>query len=251
MRTGYNGNNVTSDIAIRKALNTARTGAIRWNLQRLRNGIHYGPERCHLTSTVLASEHGDAEAARFCRGGWVDADGDGIVEKNGVKAEFDLLYVNGTYRQELGLEFVRVAAEIGIKVNLRLTTWDTILPDIHQHAVLYGFGSGDPSELYNLYYGGIAGGTVPWNNSGCYKNELADAAIDAALNAYDESEALPYWKELQKYASARGDAPYCWLANANHVYMAAEVSPLEACGAASRRARSSTMSRVALALMLY
>ena len=223
------GNNVTSDIAIRKALNTAV------DRERIVNGIFNGYATVSTTglekmpwlneSTVLApSEYGDAEAARqiLAEGGWVDADGDGIVEKNGVKAEFDLLYVNGTYRQELGLEFVRVAAEIGIKVNLRLTTWDTILPDIHQHAVLYGFGSGDPSELYNLYYGGIAGGTVPWNNSGCYKNELADAAIDAALNAYDESEALPYWKELQKYASARGDAPYCWLANANHVYMAAE-----------------------------
>ena len=31
-----------------------------------------------------------------------------------------------------------------------------------------------------------------------------------------------YWKDLQKYTSAKGDAPYCWLVNVNHVYLAAD-----------------------------
>ena len=71
----------------------------------------------------------------------------------------------------MALEFVNVAKEIGISVNLEVRTWDTILEDIHKEAVLFGFGSGDPSELYNLYYGPIAGGTVAWDNAGCYDNK--------------------------------------------------------------------------------
>ena len=122
----------------------------------------------------------------------------------------------------VALEFVNVAKEIGISVNLEVRTWDTILDDIHKEAVLFGFGSGDPSELYNLYYGPIAGGTVAWDNAGCYNNENVNEDIDKALDATDENEALPYWKDLQKYTSAKGDAPYCWLVNANHVYLAAD-----------------------------
>ena len=87
---------------------------------------------------------------------------------------------------------------------------------------MYGFGSGDPSELFNLYYGPNAGGVVPWDNGGCYVNEKCDAEIDAALESMDEAEALTDWKAMQEYSGPTGDAPYCWLVNANHVFLAAD-----------------------------
>lgn len=223
------GNNVTSDIAIRKAMNAAI------DRNRMVEGILNGYGTVSTTGlekmpwlneeTVLEpAEYANLELAKSTlkEGGWEDTDGDGIVEKNGLAAEFELLYTEGIYRQELALECVNVAKQIGIKINLRMVTWDTILPDIHQQAVLYGFGSGDPSELYNLYYGGIAGGAVAWDNSGCYDDEYVNESIEKALNSSDETEALPYWKALQTKTSARGDATYCWLINANHVYLAAE-----------------------------
>lgn len=223
------GNNVTSDISIRKALNTAV------DREKIVSGVLNGYGSVSTTglekmpwlneeSVLDSSEYGNVEAAKkiLTDGGWADTNNDGIVEKNGQNAEFKLLYTDGIYRQEMALEFVNVANEIGIKVDLEKTTWDTILPEIHKEAVFYGFGSGDPSELYNLYYGGCAGGPVAWDNSGCYNNPAVDECIDKALNSTDETEAITYWKELQKYASAKGDAPYCWLANANHVYLAAD-----------------------------
>ncbi|MGI6679165.1 MAG: ABC transporter substrate-binding protein [Dehalobacterium sp.] len=223
------GNDVTSDIAIRKALNKAV------DREKIVNGILNGYGSVSTTGlenmpwlnedTVLfADEYADVEGAKeiLAAGGWVDRDNDGIVEKNGLKAAFKLLYTDGVYRQEMALEFVNVAKEIGIEITLKKVTWDTILPEIHQEAVLYGFGSGDPSELYNLYYGGIAGGVVPWDNSGIYNNADVNEYIDKALLSVDEAEAITYWRALQKYSSAKGDAPYCWLANANHVYLAAE-----------------------------
>ncbi|MBE6033452.1 MAG: ABC transporter substrate-binding protein [Clostridiales bacterium] len=223
------GNNVTSDIAVRKALNTAI------DREKIVSGILNGYGSVSTTglekmpwlneNTILdPSKYGDLRAAKkiLADGGWKDTDNDGIVEKDGQKAEFKLLYTEGVYRQEMALEFVKTADQIGIKVNLEKVTWDTILPEIHKEAVLYGFGSGDPSELYNLYYGRCAGGTVPWDNSGCYNNPSVNQCIDKALNCTNEEEAINYWKELQGYASVKGDAPYCWLVNVNHVYLAAE-----------------------------
>lgn len=222
------GNDVTADLAIRQAFNKAIDRDL------IVNGVMNGygsPSTTGLEQmpwlneeTVLdPSDYNDIDGAKQIleEAGWVDSDNDGIVDKDGVKAEFDLLYTSGKYRQEMAMEFVNTGAKIGIQVNLEQVTWDTILPVIHTSAVMYGFGSGDPSELYDLYYGGMAGGPVPWNNGGVYKNEKCDAAIDKALEAEDETDAIQYWKEAQKYASATGDAPFCWLANANHVYYAA------------------------------
>ncbi|MBN7773621.1 ABC transporter substrate-binding protein [Clostridium aminobutyricum] len=223
------GNNVTSDISIRRALNAAvdREKIVSGVLNGYGSVSTTGLEKMPWLNTDAVldpSEYGDIGAAKkiLTDGGWADSDNDGIVEKNGQKAKFKLLYTDGIYRQEMALEFVNVANQIGIQVDLEKTTWDTILPDIHKEAVLYGFGSGDPSELFNLYYGGCAGGPVAWDNSGCYDNPKVNECIDKALSATDEAEAIPYWKELQQYTSAKADAPYCWLANANHVYLAAD-----------------------------
>ncbi len=223
------GNNVTSDLAIRKALNAAvdRKQIVEGVLGGYGSVSTTGLEKMPWLNeeTVLSEEeYGNLKVAKNIleKGGWKDTDNDGVLEKDGQIASFKLLYTEGQYRQEMAMEFVKVASEIGIQIELELKTWDTILDEIHQEAVFYGFGSGDPSELYNLYYGGIAGGEVAWDNSGVYSNKKCDECIDKALEAKDEAEAMQYWKEMQEYASAKGDAPYCWLVNANHVYIAAE-----------------------------
>ena len=233
-KSGYEiGNNVTSDIAIRKALNTAvdRQGMVDGVLNGYGSVSTTGLEKMPWLNkdTVLSEdEYNNVEEAKKIleEGGWKDSDNDGIVEKDGEKASFKLLYTSGNYRQELGLEFQKKAKEIGIEVTLEERTWDTILTDIHKEAVLFGFGSGDPSELYNLYYSGASNTPVEWDNAGFYSNKTVDDNIDKALLCEDEKEALVYWQKAQldknTGASVKGDAPYCWLANANHVYIVSE-----------------------------
>ncbi len=223
------GNNVTCDLAVRQAFNKAV------DRERVVSGVLNGYGTVSTTGlekmpwlnedTILQpSEYADLEGAKKIleEGGWADTNGDGTIDKDGTEAEFKLLYTEGVYRQEMALEFVNVAKEMGIEVTLEKVTWDTILDQIHSEAVFFGFGSGDPSELFNLYYGDNAGGAVAWDNAGCYKNEEVDREIDRALDSTDEGEALEHWKALQEYASPKGDAPYCWLVNANHVYLCAE-----------------------------
>lgn len=227
------GNNVTSDESIRKALNTAvdRQGMVDGVLNGYGTVSTTGLEKMPWLNkeTVLdESKYNDVDAAKKILedGGWKDSDNDGILEKDGTKASFKLLYTAGNYRQELGLEFQKLAKELGIEVTLEERTWDTIVEDIHKEAVLFGFGSGDPSELYNLYYGGAANTPVEWDNAGFYDNETVNKYIDKALESEGEEEALPYWQKAQydgkTGASPVGDAPYCWLVNANHVYIVSE-----------------------------
>ncbi|MEG0856709.1 MAG: ABC transporter substrate-binding protein [Terrisporobacter sp.] len=233
-KDGYEiGNNVTSDKAIRLAMNTAidRQGIVDGVLNGYGTASTTGLEKMpwlNKDSELDESKYNDVDTAKkiLADGGWKDSDDDGILEKDGTKASFKLLYTAGNYRQAMGLEIVKKAKEIGIEITLEEKTWDTIVEDIHKEAVLFGWGSGDPSELYNLYYGGAATSPVPWDNAGHYKNETVDSYIDKALNSNDEKEALPYWQKAQydgkTGASPVGDAPYCWVANANHVYIVRE-----------------------------
>lgn len=233
-KTGYEiGNNVTSDEAIRKALNTAvdRQGMVDGVLNGYGSVSTTGLEKMPWLNkeTVLKeSDYNNLEEAKkiLKDGGWKDSDNDGILEKDKTKASFKVLYTPGNYRQALGLEFQKIAKELGIEITLEERTWDTIVKDIHKEAVLFGFGSGDPSELYNLYYGKAANTPVEWDNAGFYDNKTVNKYIDQALNSEDEKEALPYWQKAQfdgkTGASVKGDAPYCWLVNANHVYIVSE-----------------------------
>ncbi|WP_343348219.1 ABC transporter substrate-binding protein [Terrisporobacter petrolearius] len=233
-KTGYEiGNNVTSDEAIRKAFNKAvdRQGMVDGVLNGYGSVSTTGLEKMPWLNKETVLEESDynnvQEAKKILKdGGWKDSDNDGILEKDKTKASFKVLYTPGNYRQALGLELQKTAKELGIEITLEERTWDTILKDIHKEAVLFGWGSGDPSELYNLYYGKAANTPVEWDNAGFYDNKAVNKNIDKALNSEDEKEALPYWQKAQfdgkTGASVKGDAPYCWLVNANHVYIVSE-----------------------------
>ena len=227
------GNAVTSDIAIRKAMTYAM------DREELVEGILEGygaPSTTGLEkmpwlneeTIIKPEEDGNIDEAKKIleEAGWKDTNNDGTIDKDGVEAEFILLYTDGKYRQELGLAYVEVAKQLGIKVNLEARTWDTIIPDINSQPVLYGFGSGDPSEIYNLYSSKTLGVGVPWNNSGYYQNPMVDENIDKALQSEDENAALEYWKKAQWDGSTgfspKGDCAYTWFVNAGHLYLADE-----------------------------
>ena len=227
------GNEVTSDETIRKALTYAidREELVEGILEGYGAPSSTGLEKMpwlNEETIIKPEEDGKIDEAKKMleEAGWKDTNNNGTIDKNGVEAEFDLLYTDGKYRQELGLAYVEVAKKLGIKVNLENRNWDTIVPEINSQAVLYGFGSGDPSEIYNLYSSKTLGVGVPWNNSGYYKNDKVDEYIDKALQSEDEDSALEYWKKAQWDGetgfSHMGDCAYTWFVNAGHLYLADE-----------------------------
>ncbi|MBE6054874.1 MAG: ABC transporter substrate-binding protein [Clostridium sartagoforme] len=227
------GNVVTSDEAIRKAITYAvdREELVEGILEGYGEPSSTGLEKMpwlNEETVINPEEDGDIEKAKQILedAGWKDTNNDGTIDKDDVEAEFNLLYTDGKYRQELGLAYVEIAKELGIKVNLDNRTWDTIIPDINSQAVLYGFGSGDPSEIYNLYSSKTLGVGVPWNNSGYYNNSIVDRYIDQALQSESEDSALEYWKKSQWDGttgfSSKGDCAYTWFVNAGHLYLADE-----------------------------
>ncbi|WP_338707910.1 ABC transporter substrate-binding protein [Paenibacillus amylolyticus] len=220
------GNDVTSDLAIRQAVNVVI------DREALVEGVLEGYGRpAYSVSDDLPWSNAEAvftdanleEAKRIlASGGWVDADGDGIVEKNGVKAEFNLLYFAGDLtRQSLALAAADMVAQAGIKINVEGKSREETKKMAYSNAVLFGWGSHDPLETYNLYSSTHKG--EGYYNVGLYSNPVVNSWMDKALQATSEEEALPFWQKAEWDGttgfSYQGDAPWAWLVNIDHLYL--------------------------------
>jgi peptide/nickel transport system substrate-binding protein len=220
------GNNVTADMAIRKALNTGI------DRKAILDGVLYGKGDVEYTG-VDQREFGNPEAKIedsnpeeaikiLENAGWKDIDGDGIREKNGTEAEFDLYYSSSDQtRQALSVAVSEQAQKMGIKINLIGTNWDEIYANQYSSAVLYAYSSIDTFNLYQQYHSKEADDT--YRNPGLYSNPVVDGYLESALRASDQEEATKYW-QLAAYDGntgygPAGDASWLWLVTMDYLYV--------------------------------
>lgn len=220
------GNDVTAHPALRKAINLAvdRKALVKGVLEGFGSPA-FGPVS-HLPWNQPDGAITDAEpvAARelLAQDGWRDLEGDGILEKGALKAEFTLLYpADDLTRQGLAMAVADMLRPIGIHAVVTARSWDVIYKQMHAHPVVFGFGSLDQTEMHNLFHSAPEAGAV--YNAGRYRNPAVDAYLDQALAAPSEAAAIELWRKAQWDGqtgfSPRGDAPWAWLVNLDHVYL--------------------------------
>ncbi len=215
------GNDVTADEAIRRAVNVAvdreaLVDGVLYGYGRaaysLTDGLPWGPEGVEV-------DDGDIEEAEaiLADAGWTDADG--VLEKDDLEARFTLLYpAEDSLRQALALSVSDTLAPIGIDVLVEGKSWDEIETRMHSQAVVMGWGSQDPSEVYYVYHGSYAG--EGFYNPGFYRNDRVDEQLDEAVAAGPEEAAIPHWREAQEFVAE--DLPWVWLVNLDHVFLVRE-----------------------------
>jgi ABC-type dipeptide transport system, periplasmic component len=220
------GNEVTSDLAIRKAINMAvdRKALVDGVLNGYGSPAYSVCDKMPWWNPDTVIKDADTEGAKkvLADGGWKDSDGDGILEKGLLKAEFNLIYPSSDQtRQSLAIAVADGIRQIGIKINVEGKSWDEIDKLMHSNAILFGWGSHDQIEMNNLYNSKYMG--VDYYNAGYYSNATVDEYLNKALSANNENEANEYWKKAQwdgkTGLGAKGDAPWAWLVNLNHLYL--------------------------------
>ena len=216
------GNNFTSDVLVRRAINI---GVDRQEMiDNVLNG--YGSpaysvcDQLPWYNEASEVEYDPEEAAALLdEAGWRMGD-DGVREKDGVKAELNLLYSTGdTVRQALAADFAGQMEELGISCTLEGVGWDTAYDRALSDPLLWGWGAHTPMELYNIYHtleGTDSAGYSP------YSNETVDAYMDQALASSDLEESYELWKLAQwdgtTGVTQDGDIPWVWLVNIDHLY---------------------------------
>lgn len=223
------GNDVTADLAIRQAVNFAidRQAMVDGVLEGYGSPA-YGPVSGLAWEEPDANiEDADPERARevLAAGGWADTNGDGVLEKGDLKAEFTILYpASDSTRQALALSAAEMLKPIGIQANVEGKSWDEITPAMHSNVVVFGWGSHDQTEMYNLYHSQSAQGD--FFNAGYYANEAIDTTLDLAMGAPSEAEAIAFWQAAQwdgdQGFTAQGDAAWAWLVNLDHTYFVSD-----------------------------
>lgn len=223
------GNDVTADLAIRKGINMAldRKALVEGILLGYGSPAYTVCDQMPWWNPDAAIQDGDMEGARkiLAEAGWKDNDGDSILEKEGRKAHFSLLYPsNDQTRQSLAIAVADMMKPLGIQIDVEGKSWDEIEKLKLSNPLLLGWGSHDPLEMYNLYHSKYVGNG--WYNTCYYANATVDEYMEKALAATDEKAANDYWKKAQWDGrtgfSAKGDAPWAWLVNMDHLYLVRE-----------------------------
>ena len=223
------GNAVTADLAIRQGINIAisRKSLVNGILEGFGSPAYTVCDHLPWWNPDTVFEDGNLEKAKeiLSNGGWRDQDEDGILEKGSLKAEFTLIYPSSDQtRQSLAIATADMVKSLGIHIVTEGKSWNDIKKMMHSNAVLFGWGDHNPLEMYNLYSSKNKG--IGWYNTGYYSNAVVDGYMEKALASTDEAEALAYWKKAQWDGqtgfSAKGDAPWAWLVNLDHLYLVNE-----------------------------
>ena len=217
------GNDVTCDVAVRRALNYA-TDRNRL-ISNVLNG--YGTPAFSVGDGLPWSSEDmicetDVELARQILedAGWVDS-GDGIRAKDGVRCAFDLYYTAGdSARQGIAMEWANQMREIGAEVNPKGGSWDELYLHQYECPVEWGWGSNAPIEMYELNY------SSGWGNFSSCENATVDAYLDEALAQTHIEDSYDLWKKAQwdgeQGVAPQGAATWVWFANVDHLYYVRE-----------------------------
>lgn len=220
------GNPVTSDPALRKALSL---GISRDNIvENVLNG--YGELTFDVFSKfpwgigeeVKSLEDGNLEEAGkiLDEGGWIMKDG--VREKDGVRAEFNLMYgIEALDRQAIALSFAEEAKKLGIIVTPLGLDWSEIEKRAKVDPMVLGGGQYNPMNITRLYDSKYAKETG-WGNVIGYSNLKTDEYIQKAITATDEATANEYWKKVlwdgQEGPGALGEMVYVPVCYINHLF---------------------------------
>ncbi len=160
---------------------------------------------------AVAPDPYDPEGARrlLASAGWRDSDGNGVLDKDGVKFAFEILTRHGDPVRENGVIVISENLRaVGIAVQPRILEHGTTMRMIH---------SGDFDAYLGLYQANLYVDPTPLIHSkaidryniGGYANATVDSLLEVALATADHGLAKPTWDRLQEIVAE--DLPMAFL----------------------------------------
>ena len=216
------GNDFTSDVRVRRAINLAidRQAMIDHVLNGHGTIAYSVCDKMPWYSKDSEAAFDPQEAERLLdEAGWKTG-ADGIREKDGKKAGFTMLYSAGdSVRQALSEDTANQLAAFGIHVTVEGVGWDTAYDRAQSEPLMWGWGAHTPMELYNIYHTRPGGKYAQYSP---YANGAVDAYMDEALACTDLEASYELWKKAQwdgeSGITQEGDLPWIWLVNIDHLY---------------------------------
>ena len=209
------GNDVTSEWSIRQAIN------LTINRNQIINDVLYGyGEAAYNNADQLPWGYRESEPEQPNRdkaeevlkiSGWADYDNDGVLEKQGHKAKFNLLFLESDSKAKSVASIVKQQlGELGILVEPIGQTREEINERKYEDPMIVRTMNHNPIDIYRMYHTDYLG--VGLYNTNLYSSVELDRMIDEALDSGD----LETWKDIQKKVAA--DVPWTWLVSPDHLF---------------------------------
>ena len=144
--------------------------------------------------------------------GFVDQNGDGVLEKDGKPFEFEILTNQGNETRQKCAEIIqRQLAEVGIKAKIRILEWSAFVTNFINKrrfdAVILGWTIPPDPDAFDVWH---SSKTAPEElNFVSYKNIEVDEMLEKGRSTFDQKERKKYYDRFQEILAE--DQPYTFL----------------------------------------
>jgi len=137
----------------------------------------------------------------LARSGWIDSDGDGILDKKGSPLSFTILTNNGNkQRADAATIMQHRLKKIGIDVHIRLVEWSAFIENFINNrnfdAVILGWSLSPDPDQFTIWHSSQTGPRQ--FNFLSYNNSRVDAALDIARRTFDRQERKQQYDIMQQ-----------------------------------------------------
>lgn len=150
--------------------------------------------------TVRPLEHSPQKARELlAEAGWKDSDGDGIMDRNGKRFEFEFLIPSGTdFSSKLATIIKEDFAKEGIIVEIKNLEWAVFLQNLNERdfdAVTLAWQMPVEADPYQVWHSSQAD---KGSNFIGFKNDRADFLIEAIRETLDKRQRVEYCHEFHR-----------------------------------------------------
>lgn len=142
--------------------------------------------------------------------GWIDHDGDGIRDKNGVKFEFEFLIPSGSVAAEQVSTILKEELKkVGIKMKIRKLEWAVFTKQLEERkfdAVTLGWSLGVESDPYQIWHSSQA---EKGSNFVGFRNKEADRLIEEARTEFNREKRIELYRKFAEIVHE--EQPYTFL----------------------------------------
>ena len=144
--------------------------------------------------------------------GWTDTNGDGFLDRKGVKFSFTILTNQGNEsRAKTAVLLQKYFNEVGIEVKIRVVEWAAFINEFIDkrkfEAVLLGWSIGQDPDQYDIWHSSKTG-QKELNFIG-YSNREVDSLLEKGRRTFDREKRKNYYWKIQEILA--DEQPYNFL----------------------------------------
>lgn len=205
------------DVNVRRAINYAV------NKEEIIRGVLLGlgrvstgpfiPESWAYNKDVKPLEYDPEKAKALLKeAGWSDRDGDGILEKDGMKFSFTVITNQGNDERKMALEIIqRRLKEVGIEVKIKIIEWSAFVSEFIDkrrfEAVLLGWSLSLDPDMYDIWHSSKTK-EGEFNFVG-YSNKEVDRLLLDGRRTFNQDERKRIYRRIHEILYE--DQPYLFL----------------------------------------